>query len=95
MKKSIQLNCVCGNEIMTIESIDYSDDYKQYELYFSLHEDIYARKGIIQIIKNRIRSAWLLLRGKEYQFYGIIIEEKTFINFVKECLKESEVINES
>lgn len=80
-----ECSCGCGEEIK-IKSFNFGDT-KQY--YLSLcAEQYYAKQnGIFKTIWHRIKTAFKILRGKEYKLTDIVLDEND-MKELKEIIKE-------
>ena len=77
-----QLQCQDGCGIIEFE---YLRDERAESLYVTYWvRQFHARKiKVFRVIKNRISAAWMMLRGKEYQLFDIVIENEKIIEFKK------------
>ena len=84
-KIKCECDCGCGEEIrITKLSDEYSTDY----FIAIATENFYSKQdGIIKTIKNRIKIAFNILRGKEYRMADLTISEAD-IKLLKKYLGE-------
>lgn len=84
----IVFNCNCGcDEEIHIKRFSGDDDY-----YLSIHESKFYSKqnGLFKTIKSRIKSAWRVLRGKDYLLCDLVLnkhEIKVLIEKLQEIQK--------
>ena len=84
----VNCDCGCGEEIHIKKYVDnVSSDY-----YITINESKFSSKqnGIFRTIGKRLKSAWNILRGKEYLLCDINITEKNIdelINKLEEIKK--------
>lgn len=80
-----ECSCGCGEEIK-IKSFNFGDT-KQY--YLSLcAEQYYAKQnGVFKTIWHRIKTAFMILRGKEYRLTEVVLKKEEFEE-LKEIIKE-------
>ncbi len=78
-----RLDCECGNCSLVAqyypELINVPEDHVIY-----LHHEIadwYAERGLLQIIKDRIKLAWCILMGKKYILFEAGIRQNQLIDF--------------
>lgn len=78
--KSIIVECKCSTHYMKITS--YEEDS---ELFISLFTDNFYNKqdGPIRVILHRIKWAWKMLIGKEYQLEEVIIDKSDVDKIIK------------
>ena len=74
----IIVRCDCGGK-EKLTSKKYTDkDINLSEYYIILSTDKFysSQKGILTIIKNRLKGAFMFLCGKQYRLFGITICEQ-------------------
>lgn len=70
----IECSCGCGEEIRIQKNI-YTNDKADYYLSLQVSQFYAKQNGIWRTIKHRIKTAFKILRGKEYRLTDIILEE--------------------
>ena len=84
-EKMIIVNCDCGcEEKLSISKIDEADRF-----YMTLHScQFYTKQeGIFKIIIHRIKTAFMMLLGKEYLLTDIVLTKED-INKLKDNLED-------
>lgn len=82
----IECSCGCGEEIRIQKNI-YTDDTADYYLSLVMMQFYAKQNGIFKTIKHRIKTAFNILRGKEYKLTDIILKEED-MKELKEIIKE-------
>lgn len=85
--KVIIVNCNCGcDEQINIRRFD---DNESTEYFLSICEPVFYTKqnGIFKTIKNRFKSCWRILRGKEYLLCDLSLNKQQ-IKELENKLKE-------
>lgn len=81
-EKIIVVNCDCGcEEEIHIKVFDQETNV----YYLTIHEAKFSSKqnGIFKTIRNRIKGAWRILRGKEYLLCDILLNKKQLNEFIE------------
>jgi hypothetical protein len=65
--------CDCGSEIMHIL---YDDDDQDLWISFFVNNFFAKQEGVLHLFFHRIKLAWLMLTGKEFRFYEIIMNKE-------------------
>ena len=75
-EKTIIVTCNCGCEDqINIKKYDYGEDDKDYYITISSGKFYSEQRGIWRTIKNRLKNAWLCLRGKEYRLCDLNVTQ--------------------
>lgn len=83
MKHDITINCDCGcgaafNIVLRVEWSEGEFAYIN-----TLIPGFYAnQRRLIDIIKYRVKLAWLMLRGKDYYFHEVALDKRHWNEFV-------------
>ena len=79
----IRVNCSCCCEDGFVINFDFSEEYG-YVVISTVAAGFYTKdSGPLQIIKDRIKSAWLMLIGKEYLLHEIFLNKTQWNEFVE------------
>ena len=81
--KTIFVRCEdhCGN--LTIDRWD-EDDYTDYLLSYNVPAFSLLQPNSWDNFKEKLKFLWMILSGKEYRLYELILHKETFENFIKE-----------
>ena len=85
MKKDINIYCNCGciNGFSFTFRIEDDDDL-DYVYLSTFASGFYAYQcKFLKILKERIKAAWFMLRGKEYHLHEVILTKEQWDDFVK------------
>lgn len=85
-RKFIVIRCECGVETMEIQKERFGEA-NEYFISISTQEFYSKQRGIMQIIKDRLKFVWFALSGKEYRLMELILTEEDFSKF-KELVNE-------
>lgn len=70
----------CGN--LTIDRWD-EDDFTEYFVSYNVPAFIAGQSDLWYSIKERLKFFWLILTGKEYRLYELILHKESFEDFIK------------
>lgn len=73
------IKCECTRELLEIELFD--DEY-----IITLYADCFdaEQKKAYQVIWDRVRAAWFMLRGKQFRMFELCLSKDKFEDFKKE-----------
>jgi len=83
----LMVKCECGCKGLEITAFDWEDGNKDYSISMFANSFSEEQKGIFSELINRIKLAFLMLRGKKYRFNEICLTEEMFNEF-KEKINE-------
>lgn len=85
-EKVVIVNCNCGCE-EEIHIKRFDDDNEEY--YLSIHESKFSSKqnGLWRTFKERIKSIWRIIRGKEYLLCDIVLTKSELNELVEKLIK--------
>lgn len=72
--------CGCGNGFLV--RINVEDEERYVTISTTSSGFMSKQGGICESIKNRIKSAWFMLRGKEYYLHDVVITKKEWSKFL-------------
>lgn len=83
MNDIIRVHCSCCCEDGFVINFDFSEEYG-YATISTVAAGFYTKYGgPFQIIKDRIKSAWFMLTGKEYLLHEIMLNKTQWNEFVE------------
>lgn len=80
-RKQVILNCDCGCHQGI--NITYDADLKYYYIDVVCGAFTERQKGLFRTIRERIKAAWFMLRGKEYRLCDICVTKEQVIELKK------------
>ena len=82
MDNVIRVSCCCGCDNGFMFRFDFEEEYG-YVTISTITSGFYSKQsGLWKIIKNRIKSAWFMLCGREYLLHDIILDKEQWDGFV-------------
>ena len=73
--------CGCGNGFLV--SLLFDDEEGYVTISTTTSGFMAMQGGVLETIKNRIKSAWFMLRGKQYYLHDVILDKSEWKQFVK------------
>ena len=84
----LMIKCDCGCKGLEISVLDWEEEgYKSYYISMFANSFLEEQKGIFSELINRIKLAFLMLRGKKYRYNGICVTEEMFQEFKEKINK--------
>ena len=90
-KVNVLCDCGCHNGLHMHICADKDDVVDSVYIMTTASPFFTKQCGIFGTIKNRIKAAWFMLRGKEYMLHDLILESESwneFVNAVNKLRKE-------
>ena len=79
-EKIVIVNCDCGcnQELHIKKYIDEDINNIEYYITFSCSKFDEEQQTIFGIIKKRLKRAWYSLRGKDYRYFELFLNQENF-----------------
>ena len=80
-KVNVFCSCGCGKGFRVIFRFDDEDDFVGIS---TVIPGFFAKQSsIFNIIRQRFKAAWFMLRGKEYCLHDIVLTKKQWVEFAE------------
>ncbi|AGC68507.1 hypothetical protein Cst_c15190 [Thermoclostridium stercorarium subsp. stercorarium DSM 8532] len=87
--RKIIIECDCGCESIGIEKMEFENGVKEYFISISISSYYSEQSGFFNNLKNRVKTAWHILRHGTYTLHEICLNEKEF-KYLKEIIQNYE-----